>query len=375
MHNNRHEFQNRQRDALKKYLGPVVLGYLNDPNIHEILYNTDGHVWIDHRDQGLCKKESLDKLQVQLAIETLASLKQTKVDDQTPILECELPFNHERFEGVIPPVVKHPIFAIRKPLNQPLSLIDYVTQGVITLNQYDQLIYAITEHHNILVVGGTGSGKTTLTYALLKEIQSRFPKERLILLEDTPEIQANSFNSISMVSTDHINLTQLLKTTMRLRPDRIIVGEVRGKEALALLKSWNTGHPGGISTLHANDALGALLRLEQLIEEDGVAINRQLIAHTVDLIIVINKTTQGRQVSEMKYCHSYNIDHYHLDNYAFFPTQSINYDLFSGADYDSSFTQNLSFPTTTQLSLVTSNQLRDHNGRPALGHPHQNSPR
>ncbi|KRH78266.1 type IV secretion system protein VirB11 [Ferrovum sp. JA12] len=349
------EFHSRQFSALQKYLGDIVLTYLNDPNITELLFNTDGHLWVDHRSEGLCKKEKLNLLQVQLAIETLASLKKTKVDHDTPILECELPFNHARFEAVIPPLVQQPIFSIRKSLSRPIALIDYIHQGIMTLHQHDQMIHALTAHHNILVVGGTGSGKTTLAYALLNEIQQRYPKERLILLEDTPEIKLHNANSVSMTTANDISLTRLLKTTLRLRPDRIIVGEVRGSEALALLKAWNTGHPGGISTLHANDAQGALFRLEQLIEEGGTSINRQLIAHSIDLIIVMNKTIQGRQVCEMKYCTEYSSEQYHLENYDFFPPQLINYDLFSGAEYDSSFTKNPLLTPSNKCSLVTPN--------------------
>jgi type IV secretion system protein VirB11 len=332
--NNHNEFYTRQIDALKRYLGEEILSYLKDADINEILYNTDGYVWVDHYVEGLIKKGPLNALQVRLAMDTLASLKNTQLDTSSPILECELPFNNERFEGVIQPITSQPVFSIRKPISRPICLIDYINQGIINFTQYDQIIHALSSHQNILVAGGTGSGKTTFVYALLNEIQQRHPQERLILLEDTQEIALNTHNSLSLVTSEFIDLTRLLKTTLRLRPDRIIVGEVRGSEALTLLKAWNTGHPGGISTLHANDAKGALLRLEQLIEESGVPLNRQLIAHTVNLIIVIKKTQSGRSVNEMVQCMGYDGQSYLLKEDIFFHGQRINLDLFSGVDHE-----------------------------------------
>ncbi|MDE1891717.1 MAG: P-type conjugative transfer ATPase TrbB [Betaproteobacteria bacterium] len=332
--NSQNEFYIRQIDALKRHLGEEILSYLKDPDINEILYNTDGYLWIDHYVKGLIKKGTLNAIQVRLAMDTLASLKNTQLDISTPILECELPFNKERFEGIIQPISSQPIFSIRKPISRPICLIDYINQGIFTFTQYDQIIHALSSHQNILVAGGTGSGKTTFVYAMLHEIQQRFPQERLILLEDTPEIALNTHNSLSLVTSEFINLTRLLKATLRLRPDRIIVGEVRGSEALTLLKAWNTGHPGGISTLHANDAQGALLRLEQLIEESGVPLNRQLIGHTVNLIIVIKKTASGRGVSEIVQCMGYDGHNYLLKEADFFQGQRINLDLFSGVGHE-----------------------------------------
>ena len=167
--------------------------------------------------------------------------------------------------------------------------------------QKAQIQEAITARRNILVVGGTGSGKTTLTNAIIAEMVALTPEDRLVIMEDTAEIQCKADNAVILRTSIDISMQQLLRATMRLRPDRIIVGEVRGAEALALLKSWNTGHPGGIATLHANSADSGLVRLEQLIAESGIQADmKALIDEAVDLVIFIEKQGGKRVIKEIK---------------------------------------------------------------------------
>jgi type IV secretion system protein VirB11 len=154
-----------------------------------------------------------------------------------------------------------------------------------------------------LVVGGTGTGKTTLLNAIILVISEVSPEHRVVIIEDTVELQCSSKNVVQLRTSDTVTMQGLLRVTMRLRPDRILVGEVRGAEALALLKAWNTGHPGGLATVHANDASAGLLRIKQLIEEglQGGKADPEVIAEAVGFVVVIKKTSgaPGRRISEM----------------------------------------------------------------------------
>jgi type IV secretion system protein VirB11 len=150
-----------------------------------------------------------------------------------------------------------------------------------------------------LVAGGTGTGKTTLTNAILDYLAQSWPHERPIVIEDTAEIQCKAENVVILRAVDGVDMLRLLKASMRLRPTRIIVGEVRGPEALALIKAWNTGHPGGVATVHANDARAALVRLESLIAEATFAPMQKVIAEAVNVIVSIAKTSAGRRVQEV----------------------------------------------------------------------------
>lgn len=230
---------------------------------------------------------------------TIASCYKTVINRDHPILECELPFDGSRFEGLIPPVVDGPTFTIRRKALRVFTLDEYVESGIMSPRQCELLKAALDNHRNILVVGSTGSGKTTLTNALIHHIATSHPNERPIIIEDTAELQCTSANRVVMRATASVDMLTLLKCTMRLRPDRIIVGEVRGGDALALLKSWNTGHEGGVATVHADNAVAGLYRLEQLVSEVSVTPQHDTIARAVHIIVFIAKTGGGRRVKEI----------------------------------------------------------------------------
>ena len=161
-------------------------------------------------------------------------------------------------------MVAAPAFAIRKPAVAVFNLDDYVEAGIMLPEQAVLLRQAVEQRRNVLVAGGTSSGKTTLVNALLAEVAKT--SDRVILIEDTRELQCQAQNLVALRTKDSVaSLSDLVRSSLRLRPDRIPIGEVRGSEALDLLKAWGTGHPGGIGTIHAGSALGALRRLEQLI--------------------------------------------------------------------------------------------------------------
>jgi P-type conjugative transfer ATPase TrbB len=230
-----------------------------------------------------------------------------EVHRANPRVSAELPETGERFEGLLPPVVTAPTFAIRKPAVAVFTLDDYVASGVMQPSHAKALRRAVAEHQNILVAGGTSTGKTTLTNALLAEVAKT--SDRVVLIEDTRELQCSAQNLVALRTKDGVaSLSDLVRSSLRLRPDRILIGEVRGAEALGLLKAWGTGHPGGIGTIHAGSALGALRRLEQLIQEAVLTVPRALIAETINVVAVLSGRGADRRLAELAVVEGLNPD-------------------------------------------------------------------
>jgi type IV secretion system protein TrbB len=278
---------------LRTALGPAVGKLLDEPEVVEVMLNPDGRVWVDRLGTGLSEAGfRLSPADGERIIRLVASHVGAEVHSDRPRVSAELPETGERFEGLLPPVVTAPTFAIRKPAAAVFSLDDYVGQGIMTAAQAATLRLAVAERRNLLIAGATSTGKTTLANALLKEIAAT--RDRVILIEDTRELNCQVANAVALRTKDGvIGLAELVRSSLRLRPDRIPIGEVHGREALDLLKAWGTGHPGGIGTIHAGSALGALHRLEQLIQEAVATVPRALIADTIDMIAVL--TGRGGQ--------------------------------------------------------------------------------
>ena len=294
-------FEARSRGArmLRTALGPAIADFLEDPSIVEVMLNPDGRLWIDRLSGGLEDSgRTLSAADGERIVRLVAHHVGAEVHGESPRVSAELPETGERFEGLLPPVVAAPAFAIRKPAVAVFTLADYVTAGTITSAQAHALRVAVKGRKNILVAGGTSTGKTTLTNALLAEIAET--TDRIVLIEDTRELQCRAPNLVAMRTKDGVaSLSDLVRSSLRLRPDRIPIGEVRGAEALDLLKAWGTGHPGGIGTIHAGTALGALRRLEQLIQEAVVTVPRALIAETIDLVAVLRGRGSERRLAEL----------------------------------------------------------------------------
>lgn len=296
----RTEKHRRISEKLQRELGPVIVGLLSEPTVIEIMLNPDGTLWVERLGQGMDQFGTMASANAEALISTVASTLRAEITRDNPILECELPLDGSRFEALIPPVVAAPVFTIRRRALKVFTLADYVDQGVMTEPQRELICAGIQRRQNFLIVGGTATGKTTLANAVIDQISQVAPDHRLVIIEDTAEIQCSAMNTVMLRSADKVDMTRLLKATMRLRPDRICVGEVRGPEALALLKAWNTGHPGGVSTVHANDARAGLIRLEQLIAEVSQNPMPQLIGEAVDWIVSIERTQSGdRRVREV----------------------------------------------------------------------------
>lgn len=292
--------RDRRRVMLRTAMGPDIALALADAQVVEIMVNPDGALRLDRLGEGRTDTGvRLDREQVERIIRLVASHARAEVHDGSPIVSAELPPHAEgrageRFEGVLPPVSAAPCFSIRKPAERLHTLDDYVADGIMTESAADALRAAVTQRFNILVAGGTSSGKTTLANALLAEMA--WVDARVILIEDTRELQCPLPDTVALRTRPGVvSMTDLVRSTMRLRPDRIIVGEVRGPEALDMLKAWNTGHPGGIATVHANSAIAALYRIEQLVQEAVITVPRQLIAEAIDIIVFIaGRGTQRR---------------------------------------------------------------------------------
>jgi len=263
------------------------------------MLNPDGRLWIDRLSNGLTDTgERLSALDGERIVRLVAHHVGAEVHSGAPRVSAELPETGERFEGLLPPVVAAPAFAIRKPAVAVFTLDDYVAAGILTSEHAGVLRSAVAARMNILVAGGTSTGKTTLTNALLAEVAKT--SDRVVLIEDTRELQCKAKNLVALRTKDGVvSLSDLVRSSLRLRPDRIPVGEVRGAEALDLLKAWGTGHPGGIGTIHAGTALGALRRLEQLIQEAVVTVPRALIAETINVVAVLAGRGVDRRLAEL----------------------------------------------------------------------------
>lgn len=284
---------------LQEALGATICAALEDSSVVEVMLNPDGRLFVERLGEGIASLGSLPAGAAEVIIGSVAHALQTEADDMQPIISGELPIGGHRFEGLLPPVVSAPTFSIRRRASRLIPLDDYVEDGIMTESQAGLITHAISRRLNIVVAGGTGSGKTTLANAVIAEIVRQAPEHRLVILEDTAEIQCAAQNAVSLHTSDAADMARLLKSTMRLRPDRIIVGEVRDGAALTLLKAWNTGHPGGITTIHANSALSALRRLEQLTAEASQQPMREVIGEAVDVVISIDRTPTGRRVREV----------------------------------------------------------------------------
>jgi P-type conjugative transfer ATPase TrbB len=284
---------------LRTALGPSIAAWLEDPVIVEVMLNPDGRLWVDRLSGGLADTgERLAAVDGERIVRLVAHHVGAEVHPASPLVSAELPETGERFEGLLPPVVTAPAFAIRKPAIAVFTLEDYVAAGIMAEAQAETLRQAVQQRRNILVAGGTSTGKTTLTNALLAEVAKT--TDRVVLIEDTRELQCSSPNLVALRTRDGVaSLSDLVRSSLRLRPDRIPIGEVRGAEALDLLKAWGTGHPGGIGTIHAGTALGALRRLEQLIQEAVVTVPRALISETIDVIAVLSGRGADRRLAEL----------------------------------------------------------------------------
>lgn len=292
----------RNLSKMRRDFGEVFLAALEDPDTVEICLNADGTLWQERLGEALKQIGTMSEHAAEAAMRSLASYHHAVLTRENPTIECELPLDGSRFAGQIPPISTAPTFAVRKRASRVFTLQQYVDQGIMTDAQAVFLINAIGDHRNILATGSTGSGKTTFLNALIHELSTLFPTERLVIIEDTAEIQCAATNYVQYHTSPDRSMTDLVRMSLRMRPDRILVGEVRGPEALDLLMAWNTGHEGGFATLHANNAEAGLTRLSTLVAMHPNAprgLIEDLIGEAVDIVVHIDRTPTSRIVSEI----------------------------------------------------------------------------
>lgn len=283
----------RHLDMLTTSFGKDIVELLENPDIIEIMLNPDGKLWAESYQKGKYFTDIVfSDIQATNIIKLAAAYHQEIADYEHPEVSCELPETGARFQGWLPPVADAPTFTIRKRATRIYTLESYVESGSITTEQSNQLRSKIKERKNILIAGGTGSGKTTFANAILNELKDC--KDRIIVLEDLPELQITAADCVKLVTTSTVSMRTLVKGVLRMRPDRIIIGEVRDGAALELLKAWNTGHPGGICTIHANSPEATISRLEDLVHEVVSVIPSRLIQEAIDIIVFMQRDHQGK---------------------------------------------------------------------------------
>ena len=295
--------ETRYRGLMERYLGPDVLAAMADDDVTEVYVNAgDGRLRADTHSRG---KVALDATvrgdQVEQFLGAVAAFRGDTLGAATPVVQAELPaetFGGARLQGFVAPLVPRACFVIRKPARRVFTLASYVP-SVMTLAQKSAIEDAVRDHENILVCGGTGSGKTTLCNAILLEMSEQFPRERVVVLEDTGELQCRADDHLQLRTSEDVSLSDLVRSTLRCTPDRIVVGEVRDGAALHLLDAWATGHPGGCATVHATDARGALRRINRLAMRAGVPAQHELVAEAVGVVVVIQGGNRGRRVEEL----------------------------------------------------------------------------
>jgi P-type conjugative transfer ATPase TrbB len=284
----------RRRTMLRTALGPVVTGWLDEPRVVDVLLNPDGSLWIERLGEPrVATGDRLGAADAERIIRLVA-----EAHAGSPIVSAELPESGERFEGILPPVAEAPMFAIRRRAAPNLALVDYVTAGVLTTLEATFLDSAMRERRNVVIAGDAKTGKTTLARTLLQIAAET--GDRLVLLEDRREIMLPHGNVVALLAKDGVaSLSDLVRSALRLSPDRIPVGEVRGKEAIDLLDAWSTGHAGGVATIHAKNTVGALYRFEQLCLRTIANPPRELIAETVDIVVLVTVRAGRRRIQEI----------------------------------------------------------------------------
>jgi P-type conjugative transfer ATPase TrbB len=294
------ESQMRRASVLKSALEPV-LPFLKDDQVIEIMLNADGQLWVERAGVGMqLAGVAIRHQDAERMLRVIAGELHLELNAETPTLAAKIPLWGARVQASIPPIVEAPVFALRKPASFVFTLADYVNTGMLDAGHAEALVDAVCKRKNILIGGGTGSGKTTFANALL-HVVSESTQDRIYIIEDTPELRCTAQNRLQVfVQPPLYSWQRAVVDAMRYRPDRIVVGEVRDGCALELIKAWNTGHPGGLATIHANDTRGMLERLCQLIEEVVPTAPRAMIAQTVDVCVHLQRDPRhpaGRSVS------------------------------------------------------------------------------
>ncbi len=272
---------------------------LHDPEVVEISLNPDGNLFVERFGSEAVIERKCGSGDAESMIRWCASGQDRIIDRTSPIVSVMVPGFAHRIEALLPPVVMAPVFSIRRHHESPIDLemFDWGTDEPGEISRLSAIIKCIVGgRKNMVVCGATGSGKTSFANACLRVIACVRPRERVVIIEDTPELRSELLNTVSLRTSDTVDQQRLLVSTLRLAPDRIIVGECRdGAAALTMLRAWNTGHRGGITTLHANAAGEVVSRLDMLCSEVAATSQEKLIRSTIDVVVYLERGA-GRPV-------------------------------------------------------------------------------
>ena len=299
--------EKRQAELVKDSLGKEILKYLDDPEVNEVYINQDYSLRIDTISGRRKTDVILTSARVARICKSIAGINRQVITEKNPELGVEIRLLQVRAQIMFPPIVSRPTFFLRKKPRQIFSLEDYQAQGALSEKYYEIIVDCIKRRKNIIVAGATGSGKTTFLNAILKKLSEINPEHRLVILEDLPELQCSSddvqYMTTSGNRTTSVTMQDLVFISMRLSPQRILIGEVRDKSAYDVLKAWNTGHPGGFCTIHADGCHDAFIRLELLVKEADTGSStrdiKALIGSTVGVVISIQKVVQNNATTRV----------------------------------------------------------------------------
>lgn len=279
--------------------GPIQKALANHQVI-EIVCNANGSVWQLDRDSGWDEIDHLSHARADSILSTVAALTDNIINNASPQIQCAFPLDGSRLQGLVPPAVASPVFDIRKHSSHIYSIEEYIQAKIISPEQAKIIQRAVVERKNILISGGTCSGKTTLAKTIIdlaRKLGS--PGERFVIIEDTKELHCKSENIVSIHAYTRELLSRFTQIAMRLRPDRVILGEVRGREAYDLMYLLNSGHPGSFTTIHANNARLALHKFLMLARESGEEVHPQRVVECFDVVIAIERGPVGLKVTEV----------------------------------------------------------------------------
>lgn len=303
---NETEKEQQKKEALDARLralfGHKMYSYLHDENVFEMIVNPDGQIFLKTTTGDKKLEQVLPPDKRRQIINEIAGFSNIEATEQQPLPSVE--FFDMRFQGFLPPTTEYPAFNIRRHASRVFTLDEYEKNGTITMQQKEILLRVIKDKKNIIIGGATGTGKTTFLNAILAEIAKT--DDRIVMIEQVPELKCLSNNKLSLRCTDKISMDQLLKATLRATPDRIVVGEIRGSEALTLLDAWSTGHGGGASTIHSNSARETLTRLDQLVARVLDKNTEYVIGNAIDVVIYINRVGLKRKVEKILRVNAYN---------------------------------------------------------------------
>ncbi len=275
---------------LQRNMSSELLEYFFDEDVCEIMQNPDGRLFIEKSDGSIECKKGMDHKDAYRFCLTAASLFTDGFSQGKPVISCAFDFMNARFEAVLPPLTTKPAFCIRRHSRCCPDLEGLQKKAFISGSQIDFLISALKKRRSLIICGETGSGKTTLLCALLQTLKTISPDERVITIEDTPEIKSDLNNCLPLYSNEHLGSDELVRSCLRLRPDRIVMGEIRGPEALDMLDAFSSGHEGSMATLHAGNPQQALNRLCLLVSRHPRAPRRieSMVAQSSDLLIQLH---------------------------------------------------------------------------------------